>query len=181
MALTDRETRSAELYRQARGLIPGGVNSPVRAMRSVGLDSPLFIARGQGATIEDVDGNQYVDLVLWGPLLSATLIRRSSLPSKRRRPRARVRRAPSREVELAEEIVDAVPSVEMVRLVSSGTEASMSAVRLARGATHRDRILKFSGCYHGHVDALLASAGSGLATLGIPRLRASRLEPPQTR
>ena len=170
MALTDRETRSSELYRQARSLIPGGVNSPVRAMRSVGLDSPLFIARGEGATIEDVDGGQYVDWVLsWGPLLFGHADPEIVAAVREAATAGTTYGAPTaREVELAEEIVDAVPSVEMVRLVSSGTEASMSAVRLARGATHRDRVLKFSGCYHGHVDALLASAGSGLATLGIP-------------
>ena len=163
-------TRSVELYVRARKLIPGGVNSPVRAMRAVGLDAPLFMRRGEGAYVEDEDGNRYVDWVLsWGPLLFghadpeivAAVVEAAAGGTTFGAPTAR-------EVELAQEIVDAVPSVEMVRLVSSGTEAAMSAVRLARGATRRDRVLKFAGCYHGHVDALLASAGSGLATLGIP-------------
>jgi glutamate-1-semialdehyde 2,1-aminomutase len=162
-------TRS-ELYRRALELIPGGVNSPVRAMRAVGLDEPLFVRRGEGAYFEDVDGNRYLDWVMsWGPLLFGHADEETV--------RAVVEAAADgtsfgaateREVQLAAEIVDAVPSVERVRLVSSGTEASMSAIRLARAATKRDRVLKFSGCYHGHVDALLASAGSGVATLGIP-------------
>jgi glutamate-1-semialdehyde 2,1-aminomutase len=160
----------SELYRRALSLIPGGVNSPVRAMRGVGLDEPFFVARGEGAYLEDVDGNRYLDWVLsWGPLLfghadpeTVAAVREAAL-------RGTTFGAPTEaEVELAAEIADAVPSVEMVRLVSSGTEAAMSAIRLARGFTKRDRILKFAGCYHGHVDALLASAGSGLATLGIP-------------
>jgi len=160
----------SELYRRALSLIPGGVNSPVRAMRAVGLDEPFFVARGEGAYLEDVDGNRYLDWVLsWGPLLfghadpeTVAAVREAAL-------RGTTFGAPTEaEVELAAEIADAVPSVEMVRLVSSGTEAAMSAIRLARGFTKRDRILKFAGCYHGHVDALLASAGSGLATLGIP-------------
>jgi glutamate-1-semialdehyde 2,1-aminomutase len=162
-------TRS-ELYRRALELIPGGVNSPVRAMRAVGLDEPFFVARGEGATIEDVDGNRYLDWVMsWGPLLfghadpdTVEAVRDAAL-------RGTSFGAPTEaEVELAAEIVDAVPSIEKVRLVSSGTEAAMSALRLARGFTKRDRIIKFDGGYHGHVDALLASAGSGLATLGIP-------------
>src|SRR4051812_35800899 len=162
-------TRS-ELYRRALDLIPGGVNSPVRAMRAVGLDEPFFVARGEGATIEDVEGNRYLDWVMsWGPLLfghadhdTVEAVRDAAL-------RGTSFGAPTEaEVELAAEIVDAVPSVEKVRLVSSGTEAAMSALRLARGFTKRDRVIKFAGCYHGHVDALIASAGSGLATLGIP-------------
>ena len=166
MALT---TRSA-LYRRALELIPGGVNSPVRAMRAVGLDEPFFVARGEGAYLIDVDGNRYLDWVMsWGPLVfghgdpeTVDAVREAAL-------RGTSFGAPTEaEVELAAEIADAVPSVEKVRLVSSGTEASMSALRLARGFTSRDRILKFAGGYHGHADALLASAGSGLATLGIP-------------
>jgi glutamate-1-semialdehyde 2,1-aminomutase len=162
-------TRS-ELFRRALDLIPGGVNSPVRAMRAVGLDEPFFVDRGEGAYLYDVDGNRYLDWVLsWGPLLfghadpeTVDVVREAAL-------RGTSFGAPTEaEVELAAEIVDAVPSVEKVRLVSSGTEAAMSALRLARGFTKRDRILKFAGCYHGHADALLASAGSGLATLGIP-------------
>jgi len=162
-------TRS-ELYRRALELIPGGVNSPVRAMKAVGLEEPFFVARGEGAYLEDVDGARYLDWVLsWGPLLfghadpeTVEAVRAAAL-------RGTSFGAPTEaEVELAAEIVDAMPSVERVRLVSSGTEAAMSTVRLARGFTKRDRILKFAGCYHGHVDALLASAGSGVATLAIP-------------
>jgi glutamate-1-semialdehyde 2,1-aminomutase len=166
MALSTR----SELYRRALELIPGGVNSPVRAMKAVGLDEPFFAASGEGAYLVDVGGNRYLDWVLsWGPLLfghadpeTVEAVRGAAL-------RGTSFGAPTEaEVELAAEIADAVPSVEKVRLVSSGTEAAMSALRLARGFTSRDRILKFAGCYHGHSDALLASAGSGLATLGIP-------------
>jgi glutamate-1-semialdehyde 2,1-aminomutase len=163
-------TTRSELYRRALELIPGGVNSPVRAMRAVGLDEPVFMRRGEGAYIEDVDGNRYVDWVMsWGPLLFGHVDRETVEAVVEAAERGTSFGAPTEaEVELAAEIVDAVPSVEKVRLVSSGTEAAMSAVRLARAFTSRDRILKFSGCYHGHVDALLASAGSGFATLGIP-------------
>jgi glutamate-1-semialdehyde 2,1-aminomutase len=162
-------TRS-ELYRRALELIPGGVNSPVRAMRAVGLDEPLFVRSGRGAEIEDVNGNRYVDWVMsWGPLLvghadPATLeaVREAAARG------TTFGAATEAEVELAAAIVDAVPSVEKVRLVSSGTEAAMSSVRLARAFTARARILKFAGCYHGHVDALLAEAGSGVATLSLP-------------
>ena len=162
-------TRSA-LYKRALELIPGGVNSPVRAMKAVGLDEPFFVSRGEGAYLFDVDGNRYLDWVLsWGPLLfghadSETIeaVREAALRG------TTFGATTEAEVELAAEIADAVPSVEKVRLVSSGTEAAMSALRLARGFTSRDRILKFAGCYHGHSDALLASAGSGLATLAIP-------------
>ena len=151
-------------------MIPGGVNSPVRAMRAVGLDEPFFVRRGDGAYLETEDGARYLDWVLsWGP---APLRPRRSGDGRggagSRADGTSFGAPTEREVELAEEIVDAVPSVEQVRLVSSGTEAAMSAVRLARAATRRDRIVKFAGCYHGHADALLASAGSGLATLGIP-------------
>jgi glutamate-1-semialdehyde 2,1-aminomutase len=159
-----------DLYRRALELIPGGVNSPVRAMRAVGLDEPVFMARGSGAEIEDVEGRRYVDWVMsWGPLIFGHADPETLAAVVDAAARGTSFGAPTEaEVELAAEIVDAVPSVEMVRLVSSGTEASMSALRLARGFTHRDRILKFAGCYHGHADALLASSGSGLATLGIP-------------
>jgi glutamate-1-semialdehyde 2,1-aminomutase len=160
----------SELYDRAQRLIPGGVNSPVRAMRSVGLDEPVFMRRGHGALIEDVDGNTYVDWVLsWGPLLFGHADPVTLAAVEEALARGTTFGAPTEgEVDLAAEIVDAVPSVEMVRLVSSGTEAAMSAVRLARAATRRDRLIKFAGNYHGHVDALLASAGSGLMTLGIP-------------
>jgi glutamate-1-semialdehyde 2,1-aminomutase len=162
-------TRSQELYERALGLIPGGVNSPVRAMRSIGRD-PLFVAEASGAELVDADGNRYVDwMQSWGPLVAG-----HAHPSVI----AAVRDAAGRgttygaategEVDLAAEIVRRVPSAEMVRMTSSGTEASMSAIRLARAATGRDAIVKFAGAYHGHVDGLLADAGSGLATQGIP-------------
>ncbi len=161
--------RSA-LWSRATKLIPGGVNSPVRAMRAVGLDEPVFMRAGEGAQIEDVDGRRYVDWVMsWGPLVFGHADPETLEAIGDAARRGTTFGAPTEaEVELAAEIVDAVPSVELVRLVSSGTEAAMSAIRLARAFTHRDRILKFAGCYHGHVDALLADGGSGLATLGIP-------------
>jgi glutamate-1-semialdehyde 2,1-aminomutase len=161
---------ATDLFRRARQVIPGGVNSPVRAMSAVGLDEPFFVRRAEGAYLETEDGARLLDWVCsWGALLfghadpeTAEAVREAALDGTSYG-------APTeREVLLAEEIVDAVPSIEQVRLVSSGTEAAMSAIRLARGATRRDRVLKFAGCYHGHVDALLAEAGSGVATLGIP-------------
>ena len=163
------KTRS-ELYRRALELIPGGVSSPVRAMRAVGVDEPLFAQRGQGAYLETADGGRYVDWVMsWGPLILGhapaevvEAVREAAADG------TTFGAATEREVRLAEVIVEAVPSIEKVRLVSSGTEAAMSAIRLARGFTHRDRILKFAGCYHGHSDSLLAEAGSGPATLGVP-------------
>jgi glutamate-1-semialdehyde 2,1-aminomutase len=163
-------TTASALWERARELIPGGVNSPVRAMRAVGLDEPVFVRSGSGAEIEDVDGRRYVDWVMsWGPLIFGHADPETLRAVVDAAERGTTFGAPTEaEVELAAEIVDAVPSIEMVRLVSSGTEAAMSAVRLARAATHRDRIIKFAGCYHGHADALLASAGSGVATLGIP-------------
>ncbi|MGC8907531.1 MAG: glutamate-1-semialdehyde 2,1-aminomutase [Desulfomonilaceae bacterium] len=161
--------RSEELLAKAVTLIPGGVNSPVRAFKSVGLP-PRFIVQGRGCTIIDEDGNEFIDYVAsWGPLilghahpevldaLRETMALGTSFGAPTRR-----------EVELAELITQAVPSMEMVRLVSSGTEATMSAIRLARGYTGRDRIIKFSGCYHGHSDSLLAKAGSGAATFAVP-------------
>jgi glutamate-1-semialdehyde 2,1-aminomutase len=166
VALSERSA----LYRRALELIPGGVNSPVRAMRAVGLDEPLFVKSGEGAYVETEDGRRLLDWVMsWGPLLfghadpdTIEAVREAALRG------TSFGAATEAEVELAEEIVDAVPSVEKVRLVSSGTEAGMSALRLARAFTKRDRILKTAGGYHGHADPLLASAGSGLATLGIP-------------
>ncbi|MEO8291488.1 MAG: aminotransferase class III-fold pyridoxal phosphate-dependent enzyme, partial [Gaiellaceae bacterium] len=157
-------------FDRAEAVIPGGVNSPVRAMRAVGLEEPFFVRRASGAHVEDAEGRRYLDWVMsWGALVFGhadpevvAAVQAAAADG------TTFGAATEREVELAEEIVDAVPSVELVRLVSSGTEAAMSAVRLARGFTGRSRILKFSGCYHGHSDALLASAGSGLATLGIP-------------
>jgi glutamate-1-semialdehyde 2,1-aminomutase len=139
-------------------------------MRAVGLDAPVFVVKGDGAYVVDADGNRYVDWVMsWGPLVFGHADREIVAAAQAAVAEGTTFGAPTeREVELAAEIVDAIPSVEMVRLVSSGTEAAMSALRLARGVTKRDRVLKFSGCYHGHADALLASSGSGVATLGLP-------------
>jgi glutamate-1-semialdehyde 2,1-aminomutase len=161
--------KSEELFRKAKELMPGGVNSPVRAFRAVG-GTPVFLASGRGAHVKDVDGNDYLDFVLsWGPLilghchpevmkaLAAVLETGTSFGA-----------STAGEVALAEEILKAFPSAERVRLVNSGTEAILSAVRLARAATRRDKILKFEGCYHGHSDSLLVKAGSGVATLGLP-------------
>jgi glutamate-1-semialdehyde 2,1-aminomutase len=161
---------ASERWQRAAAVIPGGVNSPIRAMRAVGLDEPIFMRRGAGATIEDVDGNRYVDWVMsWGPLIFGHADEETVTAVVQAAEDGTTFGAPTEaEVELATEIAAAVPSVEQVRLVSSGTEAAMSALRLARAATGRDRVLKFAGCYHGHADALLAAAGSGVATLGIP-------------
>ena len=166
MALRTR----TDLYRRALQVIPGGVNSPVRAMKAVGLDEPFFVRRAEGAYLEDEEGNRYVDWVMsWGPLVFGHADPETLAAVVEAARDGTSFGAPTeREVLLAEEIADAVPSIERVRLVSSGTEAAMSAIRLARGFTRRDRILKFAGCYHGHADGLLASAGSGIATLGIP-------------
>jgi len=161
--------RSRKLFQHAKEVIPGGVNSPVRACKSVGRD-PLFVDRADGCMIFDADGNGYIDYVgSWGPMilghrhpavvsaLKATLERGTSFG------------APTDlEIELAEMVIAAVPSIDTVRFVNSGTEATMSAIRLARGVTNRDLIVKFDGCYHGHADTLLVEAGSGVATLGIP-------------
>ena len=163
-------TRSDELFERARRVIPGGVNSPVRAFGAVG-GTPRFAGRGEGAYVEDADGNRYVDLVQsWGALLFGHARREILEAAVAAAERGTTFGAPTElEVELAERIVAAIPSVEEVRLVSSGTEAAMSAIRLARGGTGRDLILRFEGCYHGHADALLArGAGSGVATFGIP-------------
>jgi glutamate-1-semialdehyde 2,1-aminomutase len=160
---------SAELYERALDLLPGGVNSPVRAMRSIGRD-PIFVARGEGADLIDVDGNRYVDWMMsWGPLIAGHAHPEVIAAVTATAAAGTSFGAPTEaEVDLAAEVVRRVPSAEMVRLVSSGTEAAMSALRLARAATGRDRIAKFAGAYHGHVDGLLAEAGSGLATQGIP-------------
>jgi glutamate-1-semialdehyde 2,1-aminomutase len=156
-------------FKRARSVIPGGVNSPVRAFRSVGGD-PLFIKQAKGVMLEDVDGNKFVDYVLsWGPMILGHAhpeVLRAVISATKR---GTSYGAPcSGEVQLAELIVKTVPSIEQVRLVNSGTEAVMSAIRLARAYTKRDSILKFDGCYHGHADHLLVKAGSGVATLGIP-------------
>ncbi|MBW4054299.1 MAG: glutamate-1-semialdehyde 2,1-aminomutase [Proteobacteria bacterium] len=161
--------RSSILFQQAKTSIPGGVNSPVRAFKSVGAD-PLFIKKANGSHIYDEDGNTFIDYVgSWGPMIAGhchpdiiaavqdTMVSGASFG------------APTeRETILANLVIDAVPSIEMVRMVSSGTEATMSAIRLARGYTERDKIIKFSGCYHGHADSLLVKAGSGAATFGVP-------------
>jgi glutamate-1-semialdehyde 2,1-aminomutase len=163
-------TRSEELFDRARRVIPGGVNSPVRAFGAVG-GTPRFAVRGEGAYVVDADGNRYIDLVQsWGALLFGHARKEIVEASGAAAERGTSFGAPTElEVELAERVVGAVPSVEEVRFVSSGTEAAMSAIRLARGFTGRDLVLKFEGCYHGHSDALLArGAGSGLATFGIP-------------
>jgi glutamate-1-semialdehyde 2,1-aminomutase len=163
------DTRSQQLYGRATEVIPGGVNSPVRAMRSVGRE-PLFVRSGSGAEIEDVDGNRYIDYVCsWGPLILGHAHPAVVEAVTRAAERGTSFGAPTEaEVELAEEVAERVPSAEMVRLVSSGTEATMTAVRLARAVTGRAKIVKFAGHYHGHVDGLLAESGSGLATQGIP-------------
>jgi glutamate-1-semialdehyde 2,1-aminomutase len=162
-------SRSRRLFARARRSIPGGVNSPVRAFGAVG-GTPRFIERGKGARVFDADGNEYIDYVSsWGPLILGHADAGVLRAVRRAMARGTSFGAPTElEVELAEEIVRAVPSIELVRMVSSGTEATMSAIRLARAATGRRRILKFEGCYHGHADALLVGAGSGVATLGIP-------------
>jgi glutamate-1-semialdehyde 2,1-aminomutase len=161
-------SKSEELFRRAQAVIPGGVNSPVRAFRGVG-GNPIFIARGEGSHLFDTDGNEYIDYVgSWGPLLLGHRHPEVIRALEEALEIGTSFGAPTeREIELAEEIRDAVPSIEMVRLVNSGTEATMSAIRLARGFTGRDLTMKFEGCYHGHVDSLLVKAGSGMATLGI--------------
>jgi glutamate-1-semialdehyde 2,1-aminomutase len=162
-------TRSEQLYERALKRLPGGVNSPVRAMRSIGRE-PIFIASGAGSRIRDVDGAEYVDYVCsWGPLIlghaNSSVI---EAVTRAARDGTSFGAPTAGEVELAEQIADRVGSIEMVRMTSSGTEATMSALRLARAVTGRSRVLKFSGAYHGHVDGLLADAGSGLATQSIP-------------
>ena len=162
-------SKSIELFKNAQKVIPGGVNSPVRACRSVGCD-PLFIEKAKGAYVYDADNNKYIDFVCsWGPMIMG-----HSHPSvvdaiQQAAANGTSYGAPtSSEINLASMVVEAVPSIEKVRFVSSGTEATMSAVRLARGYTGKDMIVKFDGCYHGHADSFLIKAGSGLATLGIP-------------
>ncbi|GAA0505205.1 glutamate-1-semialdehyde 2,1-aminomutase [Saccharopolyspora subtropica] len=165
----DPAPRSRQLFERAQAVTPGGVNSPVRAFHSVG-GTPRFMVRGEGAYLWDADDNRYVDLVSsWGPMING-----HAHPDVVRAVREAAAHGLSfgtpgvGEIDLAQEIIDRVEPVEQVRLVNSGTEAAMSAVRLARGFTGRQKIVKFAGCYHGHVDALLASAGSGVATLGLP-------------
>ncbi len=162
-------TRSSELYKRALGLLPGGVNSPVRAMGSIGRD-PIFIASGAGSHLRDVDGNEYIDWVgSWGPLILGHAHPAVLAAVTEAAANGTSFGAPTPgEVELAAEVVRRIPSIEMLRMTSSGTEATMSAIRLARAVTGREQVLKFAGAYHGHVDGLLAQAGSGLATQGIP-------------
>jgi glutamate-1-semialdehyde 2,1-aminomutase len=163
------DTRSAEAYRRARELLPGGVNSPVRAMRAIGRD-PLFVERGEGAELLDVDGNRFVDYVCsWGPLILGHAHPAVLEAIARAAAKGTSFGAPTPgETALAAEVAARMESVEMLRMTSSGTEASMTAIRLARAATGRERVLKFAGAYHGHVDGLLAQAGSGLATQALP-------------
>ncbi len=161
--------RSAALFERARRVIPGGVNSPVRAFGAVG-GTPLFLVEGRGCRVRDADGHEYIDYVgSWGPLVLGHADPEVLAAVRAAAARGTSFGAPTEaEVELAELLCAALPGVELVRMVSSGTEAAMSALRLARAATGRARILKFEGCYHGHSDALLVGAGSGVATLGIP-------------
>src|SRR5499426_1905952 len=163
------QTKSEKLFQAAIDLIPGGVNSPVRAFRGVG-GTPRFIKSAKGAKITDVDGNKYIDYVgSWGPMILGHADDEVVAALQEVAANGTSFGAPTElEVQLAQEVIDAVPSIEMVRMVSSGTEATMSAIRLARGVTGRTRIVKFEGCYHGHADSLLVKAGSGVAPLGIP-------------
>lgn len=161
--------RSKEAYQEAVRLLPGGVNSPVRAFKSVKMD-PIFMARGKGSKIYDIDGNEYIDYVLsWGPLILGHANDRVVAALKKVAENGTSFGAPTLiENELAKLVIERVPSIEIVRMVNSGTEATMSALRLARGYTGRNKIIKFEGCYHGHGDSLLIKAGSGVATLGLP-------------
>ena len=161
--------RSIELFAAAQRLLPGGVDSPVRAFKAVG-GQPLFIERGEGAYLVDVDGNRYIDYVLsWGPLILGHAHPRVVAAVQEAAARGTSYGAPSPlELDLARRVVERMPAIEMVRFVNSGTEATMSAIRLARAFTRRDKIVKFEGGYHGHADLLLVKAGSGVATLGLP-------------
>lgn len=162
-------SKSIEAFAEAKTLMPGGVNSPVRAFKSVKMD-PIFMERGKGSKIYDIDGNEYIDYVLsWGPLILGHANDRVVEAIKKVAELGTSFGAPSLiETKLAKLVKERVPSIEIVRMVSSGTEATMSALRLARGYTGRNKILKFEGCYHGHGDSLLIKAGSGVATLGLP-------------
>ncbi|HEX7297067.1 MAG TPA: aminotransferase class III-fold pyridoxal phosphate-dependent enzyme, partial [Pyrinomonadaceae bacterium] len=161
--------KSEQLFARAVELMPGGVNSPVRAFRGVG-GTPRFIRSAKGPTITDVDEKTYIDYVgSWGPMILGHADEEIVRALQDATQNGTSFGAPNEvEIQLAEEIIDAVPSIEMVRMVSSGTEATMSAIRLARGVTGHTRIIKFEGCYHGHGDSLLVKAGSGVATLGLP-------------
>jgi len=161
--------KSVEAFEEAKRLMPGGVNSPVRAFKSVGMN-PIFMESGKGSKVYDLDGNEYIDYVLsWGPLIHGHANDRVVEALKRVAEKGTSFGAPTAiENELAKLVIERVPSVEIVRMVNSGTEATMSALRLARGYTGRNKIVKFEGCYHGHGDSLLIKAGSGVATLGLP-------------
>ncbi|PFP27716.1 glutamate-1-semialdehyde-2,1-aminomutase [Bacillus sp. AFS073361] len=162
-------TKSIEAFKEAQAIMPGGVNSPVRAFKSVNMD-PIFMERGKGSKIYDIDGNEYIDYVLsWGPLILGHTNDRVVESLKKVAELGTSFGAPTlMENKLANLVIERVPSIEVIRMVSSGTEATMSALRLARGYTGRNKILKFEGCYHGHGDSLLIKAGSGVATLGLP-------------
>jgi glutamate-1-semialdehyde 2,1-aminomutase len=164
-----QDERSKQAFAHAKNVIPGGVNSPVRAFKSVGRE-PVFIDRGEGAQLWDIDGNSYLDYVLsWGPLILGHAQPEVVEAIKRAAERGASYGAPTViETDLAEEVLKAYPSMDMVRMVNSGTEATMSALRLARGVTGRNKIVKFEGCYHGHADSLLIKAGSGALTFGVP-------------
>lgn len=161
--------KSEEYFKKAKQIIPGGVNSPVRAFKAVGMN-PLFIKRAKGACIYDADGNEYIDYVLsWGPMILGHADERVLKPVAKTMKQGTTFGAPTKaEVDLAELVGRIFPSIEKVRLTSSGTEAAMSAIRLARGFTGKEKIIKFQGCYHGHFDSLLVKAGSGAATFGVP-------------
>jgi len=161
--------KSIKLFQQAQRLIPGGVDSPVRAFKAVG-GQPLFIERGEGPYVYDVDGNRYIDYVLsWGPLITGHAHPKVVEAVQQAALKGTSYGAPSPlEIDLAKRVMDFMPNIEMIRFVNSGTEATMSALRLARAYTKRDKIIKFEGCYHGHADMLLVQAGSGVATLGLP-------------
>lgn len=161
--------KSSLLFKEAELLIPGGVNSPVRACKSV-LSEPLFLSHGKGAYVWDVDGNPYIDYVCsWGPLILGHCHPRVVKAIQRQAEKGSTFGAPTElEIEMAQLITELIPSIQQIRMVNSGTEATMSALRLARAYTNREKIIKFNGCYHGHVDSLLVEAGSGLATFGIP-------------
>ena len=162
-------TKSIALFQEAQNLLPGGVDSPVRAFRAVG-GQPLFIDCGEGPYLFDVDGNRYIDYVLsWGPLITGHAHPKVIEAIQKAAAKGTSYGAPSPlEIELAKRILEFMPNIEMIRFVNSGTEATMSALRLARAYTKRDKIIKFDGCYHGHADLLLVQAGSGVATLGLP-------------
>src|SRR5512147_3295136 len=162
-------TQSLSLFQEAQKLLPGGVDSPVRAFRAVG-GQPLFIDCGEGPYLFDVDGNRYIDYVLsWGPLITGHAHPKVVEAIQKAAVKGTSYGAPSPlEVELAKRVMEFMPTIEMIRFVNSGTEATMSALRLARAYTKRDKIIKFDGCYHGHADMLLVQAGSGVITLGLP-------------